>query len=176
MISLQYYCIRKELPWDCFKCIILGDDHVISVKPEFDHLFNGTLLPPVLAELGLVYTDDRKSELIPPSRSILDIEFLKRSFKYCELTNKWVAPFRMTALLEVPYWSRSGAMYHSIAVSNFEFMLRELTLHGKEVYEEKAPGYLKKYRELMPFTPLKIDPSNWKRLYYQVLETTDWFF
>jgi hypothetical protein len=176
MVSIQYYCRRKELPWDCFKIIILGDDHVISVKPEYDADFNGTLLPPILAELGLVYTDDRKSELIPPSRPITDIEFLKRAFTYCELTNRWIAPFRMTALLEVPYWSRTGAMYHSITISNFEFMLRELTLHGRRIYTEKAPLYVKEFKKRMPFSPLKIDPTNWKRLYYQVLETTDWFF
>jgi hypothetical protein len=46
------------------------------------------------------------------------------------------------SLLEISMWSKKGNAFKKIGASNCDDSLRELTLHGKEVYEAHLPKLL----------------------------------
>jgi hypothetical protein len=179
MVAMRYCFIKLTGDFEfslCVYLIVLGDDHVFSVVKEYREMFNEMTLGPAMAEFGLIYTNDQKVTSTQPFRPITQVEFLKRGFRFCEVLNRWVAPHRLEAILEVPYWTRKNAQREAITVSNFEFLLRELTLHGKELYDKLMPFLTAKFYERVPGTRLTIAVSNWENLYRQVSETEGFFF
>lgn len=121
------------------KPLILGDDHVFSVSREYRNIFTPALLAKVVADYGHVYTGADKG---PPAKDLTPLEnhtILKRSFRYDAALREWVGPLDLDVILELPFWSRSGGDYEKIAMDNQDTALRELSLHGKGVFEEWLP-------------------------------------
>lgn len=155
--------------------LVLGDDNVFSVSPQFGKIFNELTLTPLMAELGLVYTNDKKVASVYEFRDITEIEFLKRGFRYCDVAGRYVAPHRLEAILEVPYWTRKGSLRENITLSNFDFTIRELTLHGREIYEHHAQILMRCFRERMP-PGFSYTKRQWRSLYFEVLSVIEWFY
>lgn len=52
-----------------------------------------------MAHLGLTYTSERKDEaIVPDYRSLLEVSFLKRGFRYDEDYCRWVAPLELDSI------------------------------------------------------------------------------
>jgi hypothetical protein len=100
------------------------------------------LLANLMKELGMTYTTEFKGEAVAPFRTITEPEFLKRTFQYDPITNEYVAPLRLSVILDMPNWTRSGGMRQVIAASNLSTAHLELSLHSKELYEEYHPKFI----------------------------------
>jgi len=77
------------------------------------------------------------------------LEFLKRSFRFENLSSRFVAPLRLDVVLEVPYWTKkNSSIRDDIVHSNVQCSLDELSLHGRQVFDQYAPKICAAYQAL----------------------------
>lgn len=116
-----------------------GDDNVFSVHDRVKSWFNEMTLPDVMAEVGAKYTTELKGIATAASRKLSEVEFLKRSFRYDDDLGRWLAPLRLSVVLEICCWTKKGFQENSIAISNARESIRELSLHPKAIFDKYAP-------------------------------------
>jgi len=115
----------------------LGDDIIFSISDRYRHLINEITLPSLMDELGMVYTNETKGTSEVEFRTITEIEFLKRSFRFLPCKNRWVAPLRKESYYESIYWTKKDPMLKDvITIDNVRNGLREATLWGKPDFEQ----------------------------------------
>lgn len=128
-------------PSDFEKYIFLiaaGDDNLFSVHPEVRDIFNEVTLSGFMKEFGLTYTNETKTQSIELLRKIDSVEFLKRGFSYSQELARYIAPLRLSVVLEIPMWTKvkESAI---IVEDNVDQSLRELSFHGREIFEKYEP-------------------------------------
>lgn len=124
----------------------MGDDNIFAVSPDYRFYFTEAYLSEVLADLGLVYTSDMKSEAHVALRDFSEISFEKRTFVYSTSEGRYIAPLTMDTILESPYWTRikcKGMTETDLVKANVQNSLSELSLHSLEVYNRWAPKMCK---------------------------------
>lgn len=133
-------CEINEFNKNVYLCA-LGDDNVFCVSDEFKEDFNELTLVSCMARIGLKYTTELKGEATVPFRTIEDVEFLKRSFRPIRLKGqfRYLAPIQFTTIVNMLYWTKKGHMSDQISCDNISLALREISLHGKEVFDEYYP-------------------------------------
>lgn len=125
-----------------------GDDNLHSMSDDVKEHFNQLTVVAPLATLGLTYTDDSKSEATVPWKAMEEISILKRQFRFEEVLGKFVAPLNLTSILEMIYWHKPASYAHTTwpareaIFQEFDCFLRELSLHGFEVWSEFGPKAL----------------------------------
>jgi hypothetical protein len=138
-INFRYCWIKAGLAIALFSVavylIVMGDDNLFSVSPEYREFFNEMKLVRLMSLIGMKYTTEFKGEATAPFRTLTEPEFLKRTFLYDPMTNEYVAPLRLSVILDMPNWTRSGGMRQVIAASNLSTAHLELSLHPKDVYD-----------------------------------------
>jgi len=137
------------------KLIVYGDDNALGVSDEKKDIFNQWTIAEAMSFFGQKYTAENKEDDPPKLRSIYDIEFLKRTFRYEPRLGRHVAPLRMATIVEMPYWTKKEG-YDEIWRDNFDNALKELSLHPPEKFEERASEMLARASEAGHF-PLIID-------------------
>lgn len=137
--------------------IFYGDDNSFTVSREYRDVFNEITLQPLMDEIGLVYTTELKETATVAFRKIQDIEFLKRSFRWCAAENKFIAPLRLDVVLEIPCWTTKNNGINTTA-DNVVTTMRELALHPQDVYNKWMPrlreSFEKNYPSVMTTEPL----------------------
>lgn len=119
-------------------CLFLGDDNIFAVSNAYRKQFTPKLIARVVAREGHVYTDVNKGPAKDELEPLSNATVLKRSFREFA-PGRFVGPLDLDVVLEMPLWSRAGADYKVIAVSNQDTALRELALHGPEVFHRWMP-------------------------------------
>lgn len=135
--------------------IDFGDDNVLNVANTSSEIFNQHTVTVAMRNFGLIYTSEDKSSNPPPFRSIFDVTFLKRSFRYEPRVGRMVAPLALDTILEMPYWTKKDA-FEQVWRDNVDNALRELSLHSKEVFDEYAPMMIEASRQ-KGFVPVLSD-------------------
>lgn len=123
---------------NCF-LIALGDDNVFAVKPQFRTTFTEVIVGKHMAELGLTYTSETKNDLNDSLRRVTEVEFLKRKWEYSLELRRYIAPLRIEGLFETLSWTKKGNQSDAITISNVDYFMRELSLHGKAIFDDWAP-------------------------------------
>lgn len=137
-------------------CLVTyGDDSICSVSDHAIKFFNFHSISKCMADFGYTYTDEMKlsNEEAPPCRSLSEVTFLKRGFRFETRVGRWVAPLKLDAILEMLYWTKRGASSKEITCTNVVNALRELSLHEKSVFDEWAPKIISASRERLDFHP-----------------------
>lgn len=130
--------------------IVMGDDNAFSVAPAYREFFNEMTLGPLMATIGLTYTTEIKDEATVPFRRLGDIEFLKRRFLFDSLTNEYVAPLRLSVILDMPNWTRSGGLRNVITADNLSTSHKELALHERSVFDKYHPLFIELKEQYLP--------------------------
>jgi hypothetical protein len=130
--------------------IALGDDNTFSVHVNYHDKFNELLLPDLMRRFGMIYTTELKGEAKVPFRELDEIEFLKRGFIFNSKAGRYVAPLRIDSICNMVNWTKKGKLRDQITVDNIATSLRELTLHGKDIYEKWYPILNKLKQEHYP--------------------------
>lgn len=112
--------------------ISYGDDNVLNISDEVIDWFNQVSITHQLKAIGFTYTDEAKTGELKPFRKLEDVGFLKRSFKV-DKTGCFIGPLDLSVVLDMTNWVR-GNLTKESTKENVEFALRELSLHGKDVY------------------------------------------
>lgn len=139
--------------------ITYGDDSVMSVSNYAIRFFNYHTISVAMRELGYTYTDEVKvgAGEGPPFRSLSEIAFLKRSFRYEPRLTRYVAPLAIESILEMLYWTKKGARAELITKANVEIALRELSLHSKQDFQQWAPLVVEGARDHLEYHPAIVD-------------------
>lgn len=114
-----------------------GDDHCINVSDKVIMWFNQMTLTKALASLGHVYTEETKSGKISVFRSLPEIQFLKRGFRFDENLQKYVGPLDESVIYEMMNWirlSKTNVDETYAMKENCEVAMREMVYHGEEKY------------------------------------------
>jgi len=112
-----------------------GDDDICSVPPEFE--YDITHKTQNLALIGYTYTDDTKQEGASGYKSLSEVKFLQRYFRYDQDLGKFQAALELTSAVQKPlYWVMKGPHSHIIPYLNIERVLMELALHGRDTYKQ----------------------------------------
>jgi hypothetical protein len=115
-----------------------GDDNVINFSDEVSEWFNMETIAQAFATIGFTYTDELKgaSGEVPKWRSITDVQYLKRKFRYDQQRKVWEAPLCMDTILEMPNWCRGGLDIQEGTKLNCENAIMELSMHEESVFNE----------------------------------------
>jgi len=130
--------------------VAYGDDILYSVRSSIRHLFNDVKISAVMSEFGFTYTDETKSDFTHGFRSIKEVEFLKRRFRYEPILCRWVAPLRLEVILNIPMWTKRVTDRDQIVTMNVEVAARELSLHKDDVFDYWYPKILENFRHAYP--------------------------
>nr|WIR83948.1 MAG: polyprotein [Ulva picorna-like virus 1] len=117
--------------------VMYGDDNILGISEESISYFNQKTMIQAFPAFGLKYTSDVKEDKNPPAfRSITQVSFLKRSFRYEDALGGYVAPLELSTIKSMLDWSKKGASSKSITIDNCDNAVREWSLHGRNVYNE----------------------------------------
>lgn len=130
----------------CVYLLVLGDDNAFSVALEKLDTFNLKVVEKHMAELGMVYTSADKSSEVGAMKNLEQISFLKRSFRFCPVTARWVAPLQIDSIMEMLVWTKKQEPT-TITESNVEIAFRELSLHPREIFDTLTSKILKACEE-----------------------------
>jgi hypothetical protein len=133
--------------------LVLGDDVIMAVSDDYCEIFSPKRVSECLAVLGMTFTDEEKNASRSDFRSISEVSFLKRSFRYENSVGRFVGPLDLSTILEMPFWTKAGPAERSITIDNLWFALKELALHGPEVYRSWASKLIKASIERMHHCP-----------------------
>jgi hypothetical protein len=173
-ILFCYFCLSRGMKASEFLSDVrgtaLGDDHIYSVSHRFPHL-DQTLFKSFVEGCGMRYTDESKSDTQHRFRNLSQVEFLKRKFVWDSDSSRWLAPLSYDSIAEMMNWVRTSLPLNVAMKLNYNCAVRELTLHGSDVFERSVAKLTRAFREIgivpdytPPFSILfseVIDGSRW---------------
>jgi hypothetical protein len=176
----------------CFYAVLLGDAMAYPAKTlNFaeieDHLYIDTFgddivwshdyeqitMPALTAEfakIGMTYTDSTKiaNDRLYTERTE-DLTFLQRAFN--KINGRDVATLKLEIILEALNWKRVNAPEGSFEMT-LEWALRELSYHGRDVFEEY-------YQSIADLALLEFDYvpefTHWEH-YFEKAQSSDYFY
>jgi hypothetical protein len=113
---------------------VVGDDNIFSVHPKFREQFNELTLCELMRKIGLSYTLETKGQASEKFRGLSEVEFLKRSFRWDSDVARYVAPLRLSVVLDIPNWTKHNCP-DLIAVDNINECSKELSLHSRTIFQ-----------------------------------------
>jgi hypothetical protein len=126
--------------WDFNKSVCLythGDDSVFTVIPQFAEIFNEFTLGPIMKVFGMTYTPEDKGVRGTVQRSLEEISFLKRRWRFEPLAGRWVAPMIIEPLLDQLNWTKKIDGI-TITIDKANTVSRELAMHPEPIFNEKV--------------------------------------
>jgi len=133
--------------------MVYGDDSVANVSANVISWYNQQTLVVAMAQLGLGYTAETKQGETSLSRNLAEITFLKRSFRFDHQVYNYLAPLSLETILEMPYWTKRGALKEDIERDNVETSLKELSLHDERVFLAWSPLIIRSSKDAISFVP-----------------------
>lgn len=144
--------------------ISYGDDSVLGISPDVD--MGQDDWTEGYATLGMEYTREDKTENDGTQyRKLEDVTFLKRGFKVVKYTYIVSAPLDLDTVVEIPLWIKTDIGIEDETVNNMETAFKELSLHGKEIYDHWTSIMYNDAR--MKMTKLPLLPS-WESMFETV--------
>jgi len=126
---------------------VFGDDNIVTVSKRIAERTTPKDVGEVLAAVGMTITNSNKGlELGTEYKHILQCKFLKRSFKI--LHEGYVAaPLELDSIFQPLNWCKKSASKDERRLT-VEMCLGELSLHGREVFEQWAPKIIEVCRPI----------------------------
>lgn len=125
--------------WNEVALQVLGDDNLFSVSERIKDLYTEATFAETAKIFGHVYTSADKTEPHRENTPLENHTILKRSFfKHPDL-GKYVGPLDLPTAIERVLWTKKDKLYHQVARNNLNDTLLDLSLHGREVFEEWKP-------------------------------------
>lgn len=145
-----------------------GDDSILAVSDEKIKIYNQNTLREIWGVCGIEYTDELKSSAVAPdSRSLEEVSYLKRKFRFEPILGRYVGPLSLETIHEMVSWSKKGPEYHNICRGNVDVAVHELSLHGKEVFEKETKTLLKEARERLGYQPTF---TSWELVFFETCQ------
>lgn len=149
-----------------------GDDNTVAVHDSIVEFFNQQTMTDAFLACGHVYTDEAKSGKSYITRDLEEIAYLKRKFIWDDMSYRYIAPLDLNVILEIPQWTKRGTHERSIFLGNVDIALRELSLHGEEIFQKYVNILKKEFRERR----IAYDFRSFSEYKTSVLEIDNWTF
>lgn len=133
--------------------ISYGDDNVTNISPEIIDWFNQLTITEAYTELGMVYTDEAKSEELVRARKIHEIAFLKRKFRWDVEQGRWRCPHSLDVITEMAMWVKRGANVYELTAEVLEEAMHELAQHDRETFNKFLPNFLEARKKVVQYWP-----------------------
>lgn len=115
--------------------ISYGDDNVLNISSEVSDAFNQQSIAEALSTISHTYTDEGKTGEIVKTRTLSDVNFLKRGFVFSDEVQRYIAPLEERVIYEMINWTRNTVDPDEILVANVQTAAREMALHGRDKFE-----------------------------------------
>lgn len=135
--------------------ISFGDDNLLNIHSSVVDKYNQITITEALATINHTYTDERKSGEEVATRTLDDVLFLKRAFKYSHELQRYVAPLRKDVIYEMINWTRNVPDPNEILRTNIQTAAREISLHGVEAFNEFMSKIKTVRGDIPQFPPLE---------------------
>jgi len=136
----EEYCTMKAFN-EHVAMVSYGDDNCVNISDAVIDRFNQLTIAEGYKEMGMTYTDEAKSGDMIPYRSLGEISYLKRGFRWDEDEHQYIAPLDLSVILEMTNWVRGDFDHEERTIENMETSAFELSLHGREVFEQWIGKY-----------------------------------
>jgi hypothetical protein len=133
--------------------ISFGDDNILNISDAVIDEFNQTTIAEGYRRIGMTYTDESKSVDVVAYRSLEEVSFLKRAFRWDNATFTYKAPLQMETIMEMCNWIRGDMDLEETVNVNVETALMELSLHPQQIFQEKSSQILRACRKCLEQQP-----------------------
>jgi hypothetical protein len=130
-----------------------GDDNVHNKSFYAQSIMSEERLIELFSVIGLKYTNEKKDTEIRKFRTLADVSFLKRDFRFESSIMKYVAPLSLETLLEFVYWTKKGSQSEVITKQNVDNCMMELSLHDPIVFDKYSSTLLKNAMDKLNYCP-----------------------
>lgn len=148
--------------WKNVRCIVYGDDGLMSVRSEYGHLFSSERIASVLAKFSIQMTPaDKFAKSFPPPRKITEVTFLSRGFvPHPSGPNIFYAPLKLESVNALLNWVYIKHRPQNLAVAqNIEEHLRHYYPQGERKYNKRLALIRKIMKERDPDVDLSLLPT-----------------
>lgn len=114
-----------------------GDDNVLSVSPSA-FWYNQSSITEVMKKYGMTYTLETKSGEAGTFRTLEEVQYLQRAFRFEPKISMWVAPLKKRSINERLNWNKKTPSPVETLVENARGAIAEWALHDEETYEDWA--------------------------------------
>nr|ULF99839.1 MAG: nonstructural polyprotein [Cripavirus sp.] len=124
--------------FDHTSSVFYGDDFIMNIRDDVIESFNQETITKAMKEhLDMVMTDEAKTNECVRYRSMDEVSFLKRKFRFERNIHEIVAPLDLTVILDSTNWYKLGLAPALVTTKEtLESCTRELSLHPIEVDNE----------------------------------------
>jgi hypothetical protein len=105
-------------------------------------------------KIGMIYTDESKSSDVVPYRSLDEINFLKREFRWDVAQCRYRAPLSLVIIREMAMWNNGTVDQYIVTANVLETAVRELAQHSEEVFNRELPDFERAAAVLRLRTPV----------------------
>lgn len=137
-----------------------GDDGFGAAHPRIRDWFSPAIISKYFTSIGMNWTNESKGEQTNELRPIEQITFLKRAFKYCEITHEWIAPLELASIGKMVNWVRKSPNPSGACADNCRDAIEELGYYDQEFYEECAG----RIRTALAAYQVEISVPDWRTL------------
>lgn len=160
-IKKDYY--RTQLPadllvtgWKIFeesvRLTTFGDDNLACYDPkQMPSLGQSRISLLIKKYFDMEYTNETKTETVAEERELHEVSFLKRGFRYER--GIWYAPLDLDVIKETLNWQKKNNDLLEFQL-RIEGVLRELSLHGRQTYEEYSGKIVSLSRDILKYSPV----------------------
>jgi hypothetical protein len=142
--------------------IFYGDDFIMNIRPEVIDVYNQETLTPILKRnLEMTMTDEAKTGECVKARTLEEVSFLKRKFRFESFVGLWVAPIDIDVILDAPNWVRVGNQLPlRICVDTISGGLTELAMHDKSTDSKWRSKMINLGLDLTRGTGIEFNPDS----------------
>lgn len=122
---------------DYYRLLVYGDDNLFALSGKLCDSNISQDITKTMSDLGMAYTSGtKKGDIL--FTTLWQNEILKRSFKFNSTLSRYTMPLRLSVILESLNWDRKKNQRDKIEqfLQNVDFVVRELSLHGPDIYNE----------------------------------------
>nr|ASM93577.1 polyprotein [Rhopalosiphum padi virus] len=115
--------------------VFYGDDFVMNIRADVIDQFNQLTITEAMSKyLDMVMTDEAKTGECIKSRTLKEVNFLKRAFYFNTSIQEYTAPLDLTVILDSTNWYKIGKSSAIIVTRDtLKACLRELALHPEHI-------------------------------------------
>jgi len=113
-----------------------GDDDVYNIDESIIDWYNQITMAEMFQTIGMTYTDELKTGELVKARSLDEIQFLKRKFRWDDNQSRYRAPLSLDTILEMARWVKGKKNHWTLAQETLQEALYEAAEHERSVFED----------------------------------------
>jgi len=115
-----------------------GDDDVYNIDESIIDWYNQITMAEMFQTIGMTYTDELKTGELVKARTLNDVQFLKRKFRWDESQSRYRAPLSLETITEMARWVKGKKNHWTLTHETLQEALYEAAEHERCVFEDVA--------------------------------------